>query len=179
MATLGGCNSDSMLSRLEETRAPGDLNILQLDQLPTLITDSASFWAVRGQDRAVEIFFADSLGQPGDRLLRFEVGGSSLALYPDGRKFGDGDSVLISIHITDPSTLAFDFGPSGLRFKSKDPARLTVAYGGAPIDAENEVGIWMQEQANSVYTRLVSRVDAILQEVEADVPGFSRYAVAY
>lgn len=228
MAVTGlvlGCGSDATDPRLAEIRAPGELSILQINQPPALISDSVSFWAVRGEDRAVEMFYSDSLGQPSDRVLRFEVGRSSLDRYPDNRKFKGDDSVLITIRIADPATLAFDFEPSGLRFKSRNPAELTVAYGrtlSAPSAAfsshgdrdghrqgrnrhddddddddgddgddddesgntsdpsdEVEFGIWMQEQVNGAYTLLNSRIDSILTEVEADVPGFSRYAVAY
>jgi hypothetical protein len=183
VAGLGtGCNGDGFDPRIQLTRAPADLNILRLAQPPVLISDSVSFWAVKDQDRFVEIFYADSLGQPGERLLSFEVPRKALATYPDGTKFEDRDSVLIVVRVTDPATLAFDFEPSGLRFKSDKPARLTVGYGRAmtqPSPAEVEFGIWMQEQINEDFTRLASRVDAILSQVTADVPGFSRYAIAY
>ena len=217
-----GCGSDSTDPGIEVSRAPTDLTILAIQNPPTLVSDTVSFWAVRGEDRAVEMFYSDSLGQPSDRVLRFAVGRSSLDRYPDNRKFKGNDSVLITIRITDPATLAFDFEPSGLRFQSRNPAELTVAYGrtlpapsaafsshgdrgghghgrnrhddddddededdddesGDSSDPSDEVefGIWMQEQVNGAYTLLNSRIDSILTEVEADVPGFSRYAVAY
>jgi hypothetical protein len=193
-----GCDGGSFNPGFDLSRAPADLNILQLDTTPALVSDSVGFWAVRGEDRAAEIFFADSLGQPAERLLRFEVSEKSLSRYPDGTKFHGNDSVFITIRVTDPATLAFDFEPSGLQFKSKDPARLIVAYGRAvnqpspsggrhdddDDEEENEVeqsgfGIWMQEESNSDFIRLNSRVNAILEEVTGDVPGFSRYAIAY
>jgi hypothetical protein len=193
--TMMGCDGGSFNPRLAVSRAPTDLDILQLDSTPVLVSDSVSFWAVRGEDRSAEIFFADSLGQPAERLLRFEVNDNSLDKYPDGSKFRSDDSVYITIKITDPATLAFDFEPSGLRFKKDHPAKLTVAYGRAgnqPAPSmsrphhdhdddgeENGLGIWMQEQANGDFVRLKSRVNAILEEVTGDVPGFSRYAIAY
>ena len=201
VTTFMACEGGSFNPGFDLSRAPSDLNILQLDSTPVLVSDSVSFWAVRGEDRSAEIFFADSLGQPADRLLRFEVSGKSLSRYPDGTKFHSDDSVFITIRVTDPATLAFDFEPSGLQFKSKDPARLIVAYGRAvnqpsasrsrhddddddDDDDDNEVeqsgfGIWMQEEINSDFVRLNSRVNAILEEVTGDVPGFSRYAIAY
>jgi hypothetical protein len=190
-----GCDGGSFNPGIEVSRAPADLNILQLDSTPVLVSDSVSFWAVRGEDRAAEIFFADSLGQPAERLLRFAVNDNSLDKYPDGSSFRSNDSVYITIRITDPATLAFDFEPSGLRFKKDHAAKLTVAYGRAanqPAPSmsrhdddddddgeENGFGIWMQEQANGDFVRLKSRVNAILEEVTGDVPGFSRYAIAY
>ena len=178
-----GCGDGSFDPRIEQTRVPDELNILQLDTIPTMVNDSAGFWAVRGEVRFVEMFYADSLGQPTERLLRFHVADNALDKYPDGTKFESHDSVFISIRITDPATLAFDFAPAGLRFKKDHPATLTVGYGRAANAASGDTvsafGIWMQEQDNGDYIMLESRIHAAQQEVEADVPGFSRYAVAF
>ena len=178
-----GCGDGSFDPRIVPTRVPAELNILQLPAVPTLVNDSVGFWAVRGKDRSVEIFYADSLGQPADRLLSFEVADNGLEKYPDGSKFEGNDSVFISIRVTNPATLAFDFAPSGLRFKKDHPAKITVGYGratnAATGDTVSAFGIWMQEQANGSYIMLKSRIHAAQQEVEADVPGFSRYAVAF
>ena len=215
LAGLGvwACGESAGPTPIQETRAVADLNILELDQAPILVADSVSFYAVRGQDRSVEMWFADSLGQSSERLMRFEVGASSLSRDPSGRKFQTGDSVLITIRIADSASLAFDFQPSGLEFKSNAPAELTVAYGraltqtpapsnptpsnhdddddddddddgtGAADDddpaAENDLGVWVQEQTNNPYTRLTSRLDTILNEIVGEIPGFSKYAVAY
>lgn len=188
-----GCGTGSFDPRIVQSRVPAELNILQLDSTPTLVSDSAGFWAVRGQDRSVEMFYADSLGQAAERVLRFEVEHDGLDKHPDGTGFRGSDSVFIIVRITDPATLSFDFEPSGLRFK-KDHAKLTIWYGraanqpslvgphpsgGDDDDNENAFGIWMQEQANGSFIKLKSRVSAVLQEVEAEVPGFSRYAVAF
>jgi hypothetical protein len=178
-----GCGDGSFDPKTIQSRVPSELNILQLSQVQPLVNDSVGFWAVRGVDRSVEIFYADSLGQPSDRLLRFDVADNALEKYPDGTKFESHDSVFISIRITDPATLAFDFSPAGLRFKKDHPAKLTVSYGRAADAASGDTvsafGIWMQEQANGSYIMLKSRIHAAQQEVEADVPGFSRYAVAF
>ena len=178
-----GCGDGFFPPRIDQTRAPAELNILQLEAVPTLVNDSVGFWAVRGANRSVELFYADSLGQPAERLLRFDVADNALEKYPDGTKFESHDSVFISIRITDPSTLAFDFAPSGLRFKKDHPAKLTVAYGRAVNavsgDSVGAFGIWMQEEANGSYIMLKSRIRSAQQEVEAEVPGFSRYAVAF
>ena len=176
-----GCGDGSFNPGTVLTRTPDELNILEVPATPTLVSDSVGFWAVRGKNRSVEIFYADSLGLPAERLLRFAVADNALEKYPDGSKFDSNDSVFISIRITDPSTLAFDFAPSGLRFKKDHPAKLTVGYGRATAsgDTVSVLGIWMQEQDNGSYIMLKSRIHAAQQEVEADVPGFSRYAVAF
>jgi hypothetical protein len=177
---LAGCAGDGVDPETIETRSPDDLSILTTDSSPTLISDTVSFWAVRGKDRAAEIRFADSLGQPAGRLLRFEVDDKALDRFPDGRKFRGGDSVLITIRVTDPATLAFDFEPSGLRFKRDRPGKLTVAYGLAIAGAAGQgLSVWMQEDSGANYVKLQSQLDAEAEEITGDVPGFSRYAIAY
>lgn len=189
----------------EVLKDPSEVSVIQLDQsAPSLLTDSVSFYAVEGQDRFVELHF-DSAGVAGDRLLRFEVGKKSLDRLPDGHRVKHGDSVLIVIRATDPTTLQFDFQPSGLVFKHSSPAVLTIGYGhaltsvaAAPFrdpghghgghghhggdstaHAEADLAIWQQEEATGPYRKLESSVDTEAREIEAEVPGFSKYAVAY
>jgi hypothetical protein len=188
LATILSCNDSSNPSEAV-TRDPGALEPLPLDPAaPALAADSVSFYARYDQDRSVEMFFADSLGQPrGGRLLRFEVDKKSLSRYPDGSRFGGQDSVLITIRVIGTGSLAFDFQPSGLRFDPGNQAELEVNYGHALLGLpsgfsnldEGDLAIWMQENATQPYLRLNSSVNILAREVEADVGGFSKYAVAY
>ncbi len=210
MALLG-CNGDGLApadtpQSVPETRPEADLTVLTISQPPALVADSVSFWAVKGKNRFAEMFFADSLGHPADRLLRFYVDGKSLYRYPDGKKFGSKDSVLITIRVTDPRTLAFEFEPSGLQFKDKEPAILTVNYARAvtqpgPVSRhddddddddddveddddqssviEADLALWVQEQLAADYSRITTLVDTTAKQVIGEVPGFSKYAVAY
>jgi hypothetical protein len=166
-----------------ETRDPAEVQPVALEgSAPALWSDSVSFYALAGKDRRAEIFFQDSLGQRGRRLLRFDVDKESLLSYPDGRRFQNGDSVLITIRIATGGTLAFDFEPSGLEFKLSRPAELEVDYSlTAAADASNEddLAVWMQEAPNQLFQRLTSEVDINDDEIKAKVPGFSRYAIAW
>ena len=198
--SIWGCTASDPSA--EETRDPSEVEVIGLDaNAPAIEADSVSFYAVVGKDREVEIYF-DSAGVKTDRLLRFEVRHDALYRKPDGSRFRHGDSVLIVIRVSDPASLQFDFEPSGLVFDPKHPAELTVGYGRA-LDAvlapaglmrdpghgnhgghggghsETDLSIWRQEQPNSLFYRLDSSVDTDDKEIEADVPGFSKYAVAY
>lgn len=154
---------------------------------------TVSFWAVRGQSRSTAILFQDDDGDT-EELLEFTVPSNSLLSAPDGRRYAVGDSVRITITLVDPARLLFDFQPSGLRFSATDPARLEIEYGdatGGDIDDDGDVdardaqlssqlAIWLQENASSPFFRLESSLnDEVIDEIEADVLGFTRYGIAY
>lgn len=209
---LLGC-SDSSQPNLDVVRDPSGVDPLKLNpSAPALETDSVSFYAVSGKDRFAEIFF-DSAGVRTNRLLRFDVNRYSLYRNPDGSRIHSGDSLLITVRITDPTTLAFDFEPSGLQFTSWKPAVLTIGlayanttpppsaifrdhgsdsdghhcgwywgwcgHGGQQAQDSTGLAIWVQEDSTNPYLRLQSTVDSVAQTIKADVPNFSRYAVAY
>lgn len=194
--------SDTNNPNLDVVRAPSDVNVIRLDSsAPALESDSVSFYAIEGQNSSAELYF-DSAGTRIDRLLRFEVDKSSLDRLPSGQKIHHGDSVLITIRVTDRGSLQFGFSPSGLVFKRSDPPILTIGYrraltavtapaaifrdqgnrsggGGSRHGEESTLAIWLQENPSSPFVRLESDVDTQAQEIEAEIPGFSRYAVAY
>jgi len=185
LAIAGGvfaCESSNPSS--DVTRDPADVQALALDSsAPLLLADSVSFYAVKGQNRSVELRFADSLGQPGVALVRLEVDRDGLDKAPDGRRYQSGDSVLITIRAIDPQSLAFDFQPSGLVFRH-DKALLTVAYGNALptaglVQDEGDLALWVQERDNDTYRRIETSVDISHKQVKGKIPGFSKYAVAY
>ncbi len=131
-------------------------------------------------------------GKAGEEYLRFRVDAPSLLARPDGTLFQEGDSILIHVVVGDPAQLLFDLQPSGLRFSPAAPARLTIHYDHADDDfnkdgrldkaddsIETTLGIWRQETPNDPFVRLGSAVVKDLKEIEADIQGFSRYALAY
>lgn len=151
-------------------------------------TDSVvSFWAVRGEDREVEIRLQPEEGETeGEEFLEFEVSGQSLARYPDGRAFARGDSVLITIRLVDPSRFMFEFEPAGLRFDPDHPAELEVSYARADSDYDGDgvddedlaFSFWRQERQGELWYRMGTIFIEDLSEVEADIEGFTRYALA-
>lgn len=157
---------------------------------PELATQAVSFWAVRGENREVEIRYVPLPGAAeGERCLRFRVDARSLHTRPDGSRFADGDSVRITIRVVDYSQFHFEFTPSGLRFDPERPAELRVSYAFADPDfnadglvddrdATFEFGFWRQEAPGRRWTSIGSARIHDLEEVRADIRGFTRYAMA-
>jgi hypothetical protein len=174
-------------------KPPSQLTVLRLAAgSPALFNPEQSFWAVRGQDREARIFFQNAEGGAGEEYLRLRVDAPSLLAYPDGTPFAENDSVLITVRVVDPAKLLFELEPSGLRFSPADPAELKIHYDQADddldedgdVDAEDEsleltLSIWRQETPADPFVRLGSLVVESLEEVEAELEGFSRYALAY
>jgi len=146
-----------------------------------------SFYAKKGSDREIRVRFTN-----GDDYLRFRVFVNSLLQRPDGSLFAVGDSVLITITITDPTKLAADFQPAGLKFSPSDPARLQFEFGEADKDLNGDgvvnatdtslipqISTWRQETAGSEWLKVNSLVEIEINEVQADIFGFTGYALAY
>jgi hypothetical protein len=168
------------------------LHILRLaDNSPPLATDSVSFYAVYGQQREGTISF---LG--GEDFLTFKVDDFSLFKAPDGSLYGPGDSVLITIKVIAPDSFFFDFKPAGLQFNPVRPAELKLEYGHAGnqvqgdlnddnvVDSEDEeietlLHIWIQQAAGDPFVKLAVLAELELDEIEAEIPHFSRFALAY
>lgn len=177
------------------TRPPADLTILRLrGDSPPLFNPETSFWAVRGEGREGRIFFEDdeSVGQPGEEYLELEVDAEALLAYPDGTPFAEADSVLITVRVVDPARLLFEFEPAGLTFSPERPAELKIHYSHADDDLDEDgdvdlddealeltIAIWRQEEPGDPFVRLGSLLFEDLEEIDAELEGFSRYALAY
>jgi hypothetical protein len=175
------------------TKPPSELNVIHVASTSApLFNPSDSFYAKRGEDREVRIFFQDAEGKAGEEYLRLRVDAPSLLALPDGTPVLPGDSVLIHVRVVDPSQMLFELSPAGLQFNALEPAQLKIHYDHADgdlnddgsVDAiddsiETTLAIWRQEQPGDPFVRLVSVLSADLDEVEADLIGFSRYALAY
>jgi hypothetical protein len=161
----------------------------------TLSRDSVSFWAVRGQNREVAMYYKPFAGSSDSvRFLRFKVDNVSLLKRPDGTTFATGDSVLITIKVLDFSKLITQFSPSGLTFSTSKPAELRLDFGHCDQDFNHDgvvnstdtnlvptFAIWKQEQLGQPWVKLTSAVEVngSLTEVKADVGSFTNHAVAY
>jgi hypothetical protein len=176
-----------------DTKDPTELTIVRLSATsPLLFNPVDSFYAKKGEDREVRIFFVDDQGRAGEEYLRLRVDAPSLFARPDGTLFQEGDSILIHVAVVDPAQFLFELQPSGLRFSSADPAELKIHYDHANddfnedgrVDTEDDsiettLGIWRQEKLGDPFVRLGSAVFKDLKEIDADLTGFSRYALAY
>ena len=192
VAAGGGSCSDSS-GPSDGTKPPGDLTVVHVAANSTpLFNPSDSFYAVRGEDREVRIYFQDEAGGQGEEYLRLRVDAPTLLALPDGTPVAPADSVLIHVRVVDPSQMLFDLEPSGLRFNPAVPARLKIHYDHADGDLnddgvadgedtaiESTLAIWRQEKPGDPFVRLSSVLSFELDEAEAELTGFSRYALAY
>src|SRR5204863_3406284 len=121
-----------------------------------------------------------------------QVDAGSLLATADGTPSLPGDSVLIQVSVVDPAEMLFDLEPTGLEFNPVVPARLTVHYDHADgdlnhdgvsdgLDAsiERTLSIWREERQTDPFVRLNSVLTIDTHEVEVDLTGLSRYAIAY
>jgi hypothetical protein len=165
-----------------------DLHFLQLaTSAPALQATVVSFYAKKGTDSEIRVRFSN-----GEDYLRFRVFANSLLQRPDGSAFANGDSVLITIAITDPKKLAADFQPAGLKFSPSNPARLQFEFGEADKDLNGDgvvnatdtslvpqISTWRQETSGGQWLKVSSVVETEINEVQADIVGFTGYALAY
>lgn len=154
-----------------------DLSFLEHSSAaPELLTYQLRFYAVAGQSRQYEILYADS----GD-FLEFRVGSNTLVRDAQGDPLAEGDSVEIIITV-DSTRFIVKFQPEGLVFNPNDPAELEIEYGKADsafLAEETQIRAWRQERAGDPWQELSPlRFDPDLDEIEVEVPGFTRYALA-
>ena len=166
------------------TNAPG---------APSLAATSVSFWAVKGQDRLISMYFHKRPGRPdSSEFVRFKVTKRSLINRPDGTPIAAGDSILITLTITDSTRRIVDFQPAGLGFDPQRPAKLWIwsAESDADVNHDGVVNqtdinllqgalIWRQEQVGLPWSSQATTLDLTTDQYETTVGGFTRYAVAY
>ncbi len=175
------------------TRPPAQLRIIELAvNAPPLEADSVSFVATKGQGAEQRINFLLPGGER-EEYLRFTLDGASLLARPDGTPIANGDTVHITLKVVDPRKVLFEFRPEGLKFDPAHPAKLRIDYGEANKDynqdgiegdagdqvAENQFAIWRQPRVGDDFIQLGSFLSKDLEEIEAELTGFSRYAIAY
>jgi hypothetical protein len=149
---------------------------------------TAAFWAVRGQERSVQINYLGSTGDTSFAFLQLTIADP---VYVPGRgDLAPGDSVLIMVTI-DPENIKVSLEPTGLRFG--DPAQLRISYGGADgdlngdgvvdeTDAEIEaqlLGLWYREGAESAWARISASQSVADKSFIGALQHFSEYAVSW
>lgn len=176
-------------------KTEAELRFVQHDPLaPSLLNPRDSFWAKVGEGREVKLYYRDVLtpSDTGDEVVRFEVPGDGLYRRPDGTAFRPGDSILITIAVVDSVRLAFEFAPAGLRFNPEHPARLKISYQDADHDFDDDgapdpdddaiemlIDLWRQPVPGGLWFKLGAVQFEELDEVDANIFGFSRFAVAW
>jgi hypothetical protein len=185
-----GCSGDSTAL---ETRDPARLTVVALaPDHPDYFNTEAQVWARPGSESEVSLYLKDPSGERGDRYVRLVIHGASLRAFPDGHPFAQGDSVLITIRVPDVSTAMILLLPSGLQFNPGQPAELSMEYTYCEKDLDHDgivsradtvirrgMAIWRQEMLTSPFIKLGTVNTESIQELNARLLGFSRFAIAY
>lgn len=193
------CGGDAALRPsapdVTQAKSPsGGPHFLSVDSTaPSLASLSVSFYAVKGQGREALLWYSrDPARADSSKLARFRVDRRSLCNRPNGTPIANGDSILITMTVTDPTTQLVEFQPSGLLFCSGRPANLQMWYeetdhdfnhdgvvNNSDLAIERNLAIWKRETPSSPWFALRSIVTSGADEVEADITGFTGYLVAY
>ena len=191
---LSACGDDPPTSPGPTPTPEAQLTFLrQAPNAPPLLTTDTTVVATKGQDLEVRLFYADpGSGGAGEEFLRLKIEEETLLRYPDnhprqGALFQDGDTVSIRIRIA-PEDIIATLEPNGLLFNPNEPAKLKLRYAEADDDIdddgepdpelEGEIDMWRQENPGDPWFRIGNVKSEDLDEVEADLFGFSRYALA-
>ena len=189
----GAAASCSDSSSPPDDRPENELNVVHVspDSTP-LFNSTVSFYAKQGENREGSLFFQDAAGGQGEEYVRLRIDANTLLARPDATPILPGDSVLITLSVVDPTEMLFDLQPSGLTFNPAEPARLKIHYAHAGGDlnddgvtdsrddaVERSLAIWKQENLTDPFVRLTSVLTIETDEADADLTGFSRYALAY
>ena len=196
MSLLSGCGDDPPTSPGPTPVPEAQLTFLrQGPTAPPLLTTDTTVTATKGQDLEVRLFYAPAPGSgsaTGEEFLRLKLGEETLLRYPpnhprQGALFQDGDTVSIRIQV-DPQEIIATLEPSGLTFNVNEPATLKLRYaesdddidddGESDPELESEIDMWRQENPGDPWFRIGTTKSEDLDEVEAELFGFSRYALA-
>ena len=190
-ATLASCGSSTEPAI---TKPTSDLTFLRpATNAPPLANPTVSFYAVRGKNADVFIWYRPAAGRnDSTQFMEFKLAGSSLVSRPDGSAIAEGDSLLITINVVDPQRMIIEFQPTGLVFSSKDPARLRIWFTNANADYDGDgvvnsadtaavqtFSLWRQEAAGAPWFKVFSTVASDSKDVDANIPGFTSYAIAF
>ena len=175
-------------------RASTDLRLLAAPYgTPPLVTTSTSFYAVKGKVSGVDIWYRPRAGRTDStKFLEFRLGTASLDKRPNGTPIAIGDSVLITLNVSDPIRFIIELQPSGLRFASSDQPRLKISFAACgddlnydgKVDAADLVllsalSVWRQEAPFQSWFKMSSTVSASVKEVDTQLGGFTGYALMW
>jgi hypothetical protein len=193
LAAAASC-TDSTAPDTDTERAATDLRLLAAPHTaPPLATTQASFYAVKGRGTGVDIWYRPAAGRSdSSKYLEFRVGSNSLDRRPDGTAIANGDSVLITLTVTDPTHFIVDFQPSGLKFSDGDQPKLKISFAACGDDLNydgkvdntdatmlSSLAMWRQEAPFQPWFKLTSSVSVSVKEVNAQLSGFTGYALMY
>jgi len=155
---------------------------LQLDRY------TASFWAVRGEPRSLQINYLSATGDTSSAFLRLTT--TDPAYVPGLGDLAPGDSVLITVTI-DPDNIKVSLEPTGLLFG--EPGQLQISYGGADGDLNGDgvvddtdayiesqlLGLWYREGTNGVWEPIPAVQELADKSFVSALPHFCEYAISW
>jgi len=186
--------SDTTAPDAVEQRDPTDLRLLAAPNgTPTLANPTVSFYAVRGKSTGTDVWYRPRAGRTDStKFLEFRVGSNSLDRRPDGSAIAVGDSVLISLTVTDPTHFIVEFQPTGLKFSASDQPTLKISFAACgddlnydgKVDAADaslmsSLSVWRQESPFQPWFKVPSTVTSSVKDVDSRLGGFSGYAIMY
>ena len=148
---------------------------------------TASFWAVRGEARSVQINYQSSIDDSTHPFLRLTT--TDPAFVPGVGTLARGDSVLITV-IVDTTKIGVTLEPSGLQFGHA--SKLEIWYGGAGGDMNGDavvdstdasieqqlLGLWYREGEADQWTHMSASQDVGEKSFTYALPHFCEYAIA-
>lgn len=156
---------------------------------PRLQTYRMSFWAKRGTQKTVAVYYRRAPGQwlP-DPFLRFKIPINGLVAGASGVPLARGDSILITMSI-DTVLFSVDFQPAGVVFSGSSPAQLAIWYKNANPDLNNDGIVDATDEAlqqqlafwyhGKVWLQQWSKSDTTNLSVSGSIYHFSQYAVGW
>jgi hypothetical protein len=186
--------TDSTSPDSSDTRDPNDLRLLTAPYgTPSLAKTQVSFYAVQGKAGGVDIWYHASPGATDSlKFLEFRVGASSLATRADGSTIAAGDSVLITLTVTDQTHFIVDFQPSGLKFAPGAQPTLKISFAACGEDLNydgvvdtkdqsimSSLSFWRQEAPFQPWSKVPSTVVQTTKDVNAQIGGFTGYAIEF
>ena len=150
--------------------------------------NAATFWAVRGESRSVQINYLSSTGETSGAFLNLTI--TDPVWAPEIGDIAPGDSVEISVTI-DPVNIKVSLEPTGLQFG--EPAQLLISYAGADGDLngdgvvdesdgaiENQLlGLWYREGEGTSWSRIPAAQSLADKSFISALAHFCDYAVSW
>ena len=157
------------------------------DGVLSLDRNTATFWAVRGEPRTVQINYLSATGDTSAPFLRLTI--TDPVYVPGIGDLAPGDSVEITVTI-DPTTIMVSLEPTGTLFG--DPSQMQISYGGADGDMNGDgvvdgtdatieqqlLGMWYSE-GGAAWTRIPATQSLADKSFTAALAHFSLYAVSF
>jgi len=154
----------------------------------SLDRNTVTFWAVRGQQRSVQINYLSATGGTSAPFLKLTL--SDPIFVPGRGSLAVGDSVQITVTI-DLSEIAVSLEPTGLQFGN--PGQLKISYGGADGDLNGDgvvnatdaqietklLGMWYREGSNSSWEQIPASHTLADKSFTCALQHFSQYAVSF